>query len=72
MRGHDVSVFQLDAEHGIGKGLDYGPFHFDMFFLRHRIRFLALSMGELALHYTRKVREEKIVITGEENTGYPD
>jgi hypothetical protein len=59
-----MPVFQLDAEHGIGERLDHGPLHFDMFFFRHRIRFLALSKGELALHYTRKVRKEKIVIPG--------
>ena len=69
MCGHHVSVLQLDAEHGIGKRLDHGPLHFDVFFLRHRIRFLALIMGELALHYTRKVREEKIVIPGRNATG---
>jgi hypothetical protein len=62
MRSYDVSVFQLDAEHGVGKRLDYGPFHFNMFFLRHKIRFLPLLMGELALHYTRKARDEKIDI----------
>src|SRR5687768_15714072 len=33
---HDlVSVFQLDAEHGIREGLPHGRFHLDRFFLWH-------------------------------------
>ena len=33
--GDDMAVFQLDAEGGVGKGLDDGAFHFDVVFFRH-------------------------------------
>ncbi len=36
--GDHVAIVEFDSEHRIGKGIHDGPFHFDLFFLRHTLR----------------------------------
>ena len=37
MGRHDMTVFQFDPEHGVGKGLGDGSFHFNVFFFCHKL-----------------------------------
>jgi len=37
VRGYDVPVFQLHAEHGVGQGVDDSTFHFEAVFFRHAV-----------------------------------
>src|SRR5690606_13055049 len=38
VRGYDVPVFQLHAEHGVGQGVDDSTFHFEAVFFRHAVK----------------------------------
>src|SRR5690606_27063216 len=38
VRGNDVPVFQLHAEHGVGQGVDDSAFHFEAVFFRHAVK----------------------------------
>ena len=52
VRGHDVTVVELNAEQGIGQGLDDRPLHLDVFFFRHA-RVSTFGFQEFQLRSTR-------------------
>jgi hypothetical protein len=45
VRGYDVPVFQLHAEHGVGQGVDDSTFHFEAVFFRHAVEPSVSSVG---------------------------
>ena len=70
VRGNDVTVVELNAEHRVRQRVHDGPFHFDLFFLRHTLRSVQKASRILpqAIPKGKTTRLE----SGEANPAVPD